>query len=254
MRENSVVCIAGASRGIGEALARAFAADGASLLLLARSASVLTLAEELSQAAPSMGQCCDVSSWSEVQNAIETGREKFGHIDVLVNSAALLGPTGVLWSTNPDEWASTVNANLTGTYNTMRAVLPHMIEARRGKIINFAGGGAAYAYPNFTAYGASKAAIVRLTETVAVEAAPFNVQANVIAPGAIETEMLKAVRRAGGEVRTVGTMDQPVALVRYLASPESDHITGRFIHAKDDYRDWPHSLSADSYTLRRVTQ
>ncbi|MDZ4796657.1 MAG: SDR family oxidoreductase [Bryobacteraceae bacterium] len=254
MMEPLNVCIAGASRGIGEAIARSFAADGASVLLLARSESVLALADELSPHSPALAKRCDVSCWEDVQSAIEAGREHFGRIDVLVNTAAVLGPTGVLWSTDPAQWAATMNANLIGSYHTMRAVLPHMIEARRGKVINFAGGGAAYAYPNFTAYGASKAAIVRLTETVAVEAAPFNVQANVIAPGAIETEMLQAVRRAGGEVRTTATMDQPVALVRYLASAASDHITGRFIHAKDDYRDWPQAMPADSYTLRRVTQ
>jgi NAD(P)-dependent dehydrogenase (short-subunit alcohol dehydrogenase family) len=134
----------------------------------------------------------------------------------------------------------------------MRAVLPHMIRNNHGKIMNFAGGGAAYGYPRFTAYAASKVAVVRMSETVAQECAGYNIQVNSIAPGAIDTEMLRAVRASGGEVRSVGTMDQPVALLLFLASPKSDHITGRFIHAKDSYREFLPDLPVDTYTLRRV--
>ncbi len=247
-----VVCIAGASRGIGRAAAEAFASQGARLLLLARSRELLDVAKELSSRTEVLAVQCDISKFEPVHTAVEKAIQQWGRIDVLVNTAAILGSTGEIWTTDPEQWAAAVNVNLVGTYNTMRAVLPHMIEARSGKIVNFAGGGAAYAYPLFTGYGSSKAAVVRLTETVAMECAPFGIQVNAIAPGAVETEMLRAVRAAGGEVRTVGSMQQAVDLVLFLAAAGSDHVSGRFIHARDCYREFPAAMMADSYTLRRV--
>jgi fengycin family lipopeptide synthetase B len=246
MQPPPLVCIAGASRGIGRAVAEAFARQGARLLLLARSEPAPAMNAE------SLSIQCDVSHFGSVRDAIDSAVARWGRIDVLVNCAAILGPTGELWTTGPSSWSDAIQANLVGTYNTMRAALPHMIRARSGKIVNFAGGGAAYGYPLFSAYGASKAAVVRLTETAAIECAPHGIQINVVAPGAIETAMLKQVREAGGEVKTVGTMQQAVDVVLYLASPAADHISGRFIHARDNYRDFPAPLSADAYTLRRI--
>lgn len=247
-----VVCVTGASRGIGKAVAEDFAAHGARLLLLARSGALLETAAQLQDKAEVLAIRCDVARFGLVRKAVEAAIARWARVDVLVNAAAVLGATGELWTTDPETWSAAIRVNLVGTYHTMRAVLPYMISARRGKIINFTGGGAAYGYPKFSAYAASKVAVVRLTETAALELAPYNVQVNVIAPGAIETDMLKGVRAAGGEIRTVGTMDQAVALVLFLASSESDHISGRFIHAKDSYRKFKPDMPLDSYTLRRV--
>lgn len=247
-----IVCIAGASRGIGRALAEAFADAGASLLLLARSEEVRSFAKELERRCQVEAASCDISQYAPVEEAVGKAVKRWGKIDVLVNTAAVLGATGEIWKSDPAEWDAAVRVNLLGTYHTMRAVLPHMVSAKSGKIVNFAGGGAAYGYPLFSAYGASKAAVVRLTETVAMECAPFGIQVNVIAPGAIETSLLKSVRAAGGEVRTVGKMEQAVDVVLFLASNHSDHLSGRFIHAKDQYREFSPDLPADAYTLRRV--
>ncbi|HYI95417.1 MAG TPA: SDR family NAD(P)-dependent oxidoreductase [Bryobacteraceae bacterium] len=249
---DKVVCITGASRGIGRAAAEAFAEQGARLLLLARSEDVVRVADDLRSQTEVSAHRCDVADSIQVESAIDAAVRKWGRVDVLINAAAILGPAGDMWTTSPDEWFDTVRVNLFGTYNTMRAVLPHMIRNNSGKIMNFAGGGAAYGYPRFTAYAASKVAVVRISETVAQECAGYNIQVNSIAPGAIDTEMLRAVRAAGGEVRSVGTMDQPVALLLFLASTQSDHITGRFIHAKDSYQEFLADLPADTYTLRRV--
>ena len=250
--KDKVVCITGASRGIGRAAAKAFAEQGARLLLLARSEDVFKVAGELGTQTEVLARRCDVADAAEVGLAVEAAVERWGRVDILINAAAILGPAGDLWTTGPDQWFETVRVNLFGTYNTMRAVLPHMIRHNSGKIMNFAGGGAAYGYPRFTAYAASKVAVVRISETLAQECAGYNIQVNSIAPGAIDTEMLRAVRAAGGEVRSVGTMDQPVTMLLFLASTESDHITGRFIHAKDSYQEFLPDLPADTYTLRRV--
>jgi len=251
MFSDKVVCIAGASHGIGRSLAEAFAREGASLLMLSRSKHVSAPDDCIGRADAIVMQC-DVSDYQNVQDAIASALARWGRIDILINAAAILGPTGELWKSDPQEWLSTINTNLVGTYNTIRAALPGMIERQDGKIINFAGGGAAYAYPRFSAYAASKAAVVRLTETVAAECLPHNISINVIAPGAIETRMLRSVREAGGEVRTVGTMDQVVDIVFFLASVRGVSISGRFLHAKDDYRVLTAGMPPDLYTLRRV--
>jgi NAD(P)-dependent dehydrogenase (short-subunit alcohol dehydrogenase family) len=247
-----VVCISGASRGIGRAVAEAFASRGARLLLLARSEALCGVAAKLGRHSEVAAVRCDISRFEPVREAIDQAVTRWGGIDVLVNAAAILGATGEIWTTDPGEWAAAVNVNLIGTYHTMRAAIPHMRQARSGKIVNFAGGGAAYGYPLFSSYGSSKAAVVRLTETVAMECAPYGIQVNAVAPGAIETEMLRAVRAAGGEVKTIGTMQEAVDVVLFLADGGSEHLSGRFIHARDAYREFPPQLAADCYTLRRV--
>ncbi len=250
-----VVFITGASRGIGKAIAEAFAARGAKLVLVSKTENVQKTANELNNkrnaeyAVPYKG---DVSDYVFIKKAVKTTVETWGAIDILVNAAAILGPTGILIDNDPLEWKRTIEVNLLGVYYTMHEILPAMKKNQRGKIINFAGGGAAYAYPNFSAYGTSKAAVVRLTETIAEEFTPYNIQVNVIAPGAVETDMLKEVRRSGGEVRTTVEMDKPVSLVLFLASPHSNHITGRFIHSKDDYWNFPKDMGEELYKLRRV--
>jgi NADP-dependent 3-hydroxy acid dehydrogenase YdfG len=218
-----VVCVAGSSRGIGRAVAQAFAGCRARLLLLARSGEVFDTARALETSTEVLPAACDVREYDRVREAIARAMDRWGRIDVLVNSAAVLGATGEIWTTDPKEWASAIDVNLSGAYHTMRAALPHMIRAKSGKVVNFAGGGAAYGYPKFSAY-----------------------------PGAIETDLLAAVRTAGGEVRTLGTMKQAVELVLFLASSSANHLSGRFIHSRDSYRWFPQDISDDAYTLRRV--
>jgi 3-oxoacyl-[acyl-carrier protein] reductase len=246
-----VACITGASRGIGLAVAEAFAQQGVRLLLLARSEPVLTTGN-LPSETEVIARRCDVASLSDVKKAAEAAFARWGQVDVLVNAAAILGATGETWNADPAQWTDAIQTNLIGTFHTARVFLPGMIERRAGKIVNFAGGGAAYGYPRFSAYASSKAAVVRFSETLALECAPHGVQVNAIAPGAIETDLLRQVQTAGGEVRTVGTMSDAVALILYLASNASGHVTGRFIHARDEYTGWPESMPADRYTLRRV--
>lgn len=145
-----------------------------------------------------------------------------------------------------------------------------MIKQRRGKIINLSGGGAAYPAPHFSAYAASKAAVVRFTETLAEEMKAFNIQVNAIAPGAINTGIQEEVLAAGeiaGEkalaeakkVReTGGTPPKvPAALAVFLASDESNGLTGKLISAVwDDWKEmgkrFPEIMSTNIYTLRRV--
>lgn len=248
----AVVVIAGAGRGIGEAVARDFARRGCRLALVSQSYRAEKLADELSSRTETIGIQCDIADYGAVAAGVKRVIERWGVIDVLVNAAAMLGPTGDFWTLPPDQWKRTVDVDLCGTFNLMRAVTPGMVALRSGKIVNFAGGGAAYGYPQFSAYGCSKAAVVRLTETAALELAEHNVQVNVIAPGAIDTVLLRQVRAAGGEVGTIGRMEDAVRLVAYLASNEAGTLSARFIHAHDDYWEFPADMDKDLYTLRRV--
>lgn len=245
-----VVCVTGATGGIGSAIVAAFDAQGARLVLIChtRDAAMKAIQRRYPDALCFAG---DIADAKFVKRIVREATQKFKRIDVLVHAAAMLGPVGEAHTTDVRLWQKTIQTNLVGSYLLVHEVLPGMVRRKQGKIVLFAGGGAAYSYPRFSAYGVSKAALVRFTEIVADEVAPYNVQVNIIAPGAVETKMLAQVRRAGGEVRTVTTVDMPVALVLFLASHASNHITGRFIHAKDGYRSFK-ELGPDMYKLRRI--
>jgi NAD(P)-dependent dehydrogenase (short-subunit alcohol dehydrogenase family) len=270
---DKVAIVTGAGRGIGKAIAIAFGREGANVVAASRTLSeVSDTAKEIE----ALGRQClplraDISSRDDVEDMVYKTLEMFGRIDILVNNAGMLGPIGPLHENNIDEWIKTVHVNLIGTFLCCRAVLPAMIRQRRGKIINLSGGGAAYPKPNFSAYACSKAAVVRLTETLAEEVKDYNIQVNAIAPGAIKTRMVKQIVEAGeaagetalADARKVledgGAGFEPVtSLAVFLASDESDGLTGRLISAIwDDWR----SLDKDEikeimrkgyYTLRRI--
>jgi NAD(P)-dependent dehydrogenase (short-subunit alcohol dehydrogenase family) len=270
---DKVAIVTGAGRGIGRAIAMAFGREGANVVAASRTLSeVSDTAKEIE----ALGRQClplraDISSRDDVEDMVRKTLEMFGRIDILVNNAGMLGPIGPLHENNIDEWIKTVHVNLIGTFLCCRAVLPAMIRQRRGKIINLSGGGAAYPKPNFSAYACSKAAVVRLTETLAEEVKDYNIQVNAIAPGAIKTRMVEQIVEAGeaagetalADARRVledgGAGFEPVtSLAVFLASDESDGLTGRLISAIwDDWR----SLDKDEikeimrkgyYTLRRI--
>ena len=266
--------ITGAGRGIGRAIALAFAREEADMLVASR-----TLAEvaETAEEARALGRRAlavkvDVSNRDEVERMVARALEEFGKVDILANSAGVYGAIGPLADNDPEKWVQTVRINLFGTFFCARAVLPFMIRQRRGKIINLSGGGASSPLPNFSSYAASKAAIVRLTETLAEEVKEFNIQVNAIAPGAVNTRLMDEILAAGpaaGEEMLARTRRQKetggvpperaAALAVFLASEESDGLSGRLISAVWD--DWQSMngridqiMASDLYTLRRVTE
>ena len=267
-----VALVTGAGRGIGRAIAVVLAEAGADLILLARTAGELsqTAAQVQALGREALPLVADVSQCTEVQGAVGQGLARFGRIDVLVNNAGIQPPIGPLVENDPDAWTQAVEVNLFGTFHCIQAVLPGMIEQRSGKIINLSGGGATGPRPNFSAYAASKAAVVRLTETLAEEVRPYNIQVNAIAPGAVNTRMLDEVlvagRAAGEELsaaqRRQGQGGTPpelaAALVVFLASAGSAGLTGKLISAPhDDWQHWDAGRIAELagspwYTLRRL--
>jgi 3-oxoacyl-[acyl-carrier protein] reductase len=267
-----VVIVTGAGRGIGKSVAIAFAKQKASLSLIAR-----TLAE-LEQVAGEIGegelrpmiQQCDIGDPNQVDKVVSATLKRFGRIDVLVNNAGIQGPIGPVEDLDFDSWKRVIDVNLMGTLRLMQRVIPVMKGQRWGRILNVSGGGATSALPRFTAYAASKVAIVRLTETIAQEVKEYGICVNAVAPGNVNTRMteeaIAAGDRAGSEhvkkLRSIkdqgGISPELVAnLILFLASDEASGITGRLLSAVWD--NWKAIIehrvelgSSDIYTLRRI--
>jgi NAD(P)-dependent dehydrogenase (short-subunit alcohol dehydrogenase family) len=263
-----VVLITGAGRGIGKRLAIGYAARGARVGLLARSKAELDLAQlEIEHAGGvALRLRADVRNCSEVASAVELVQAQLGPVDILVCAAGVQGPIGPLVECDLTAWADTLQTNLLGVVHACRSVLPSMIERRSGKIIVLSGGGAANGRANFTAYAASKAAVVRFVESLAEEVRNHNVQVNCMAPGGtysnITDEILRAGDKAGWkeiqdatQIRLTGGVspEKQVHLALFLSSERSNHVSGKLIHVNDDWRRLEHStVNPEVYTLRRV--
>jgi 3-oxoacyl-[acyl-carrier protein] reductase len=262
--------VTGGGRGIGEAIALRFAAEGARLAIAARTAAEL---DHVAEACRAVGAECsvhvvDVSVRKQVQELVRS----VGPVDVLVNCAGAYGPIGPLVDNDLDEWEQGLRVNLLGTLYACREVIPAMVQRRRGSIINMSGGGATAPLPNFTLYAVSKAAVVRLTDTLAAELNNTGVRVNAIAPGAIDTrlqdEVLAAGERAGEIFQRMRSMrdsgngatpvDVPARLAVFLASDASEGLTGRIISAPHDpWERWDanriqHMAASNWFTLRRL--
>ncbi len=262
------VLVTGAGRGLGKRLAIGFAQAGARVGLLARSKAELDLANlEIEHGGGnSLRIRADVTDFEQLCAAVDRMRVHYGGVHVLVCAAASQGPIGPFAEVNPRAWADTVNTNLLGVVNACRAVLPHMIERRSGKIIVLSGSGAATPRPNFSAYAASKAALARFVETVAEEVRDHNIQINCLGPGGAYTSMTDEILRAGEkagwkeseealEVRQTGGIapERQIQLALFLASEQSNHVTGKLIHVSDDWKRLKNqNVHPDIYTLRRL--
>ncbi|MDO8616010.1 MAG: SDR family oxidoreductase [Dehalococcoidia bacterium] len=267
-----VAVVTGAGRGIGKEIALGLAREGASVVAASRTPAEIeaTIAEIAAGGGQALAFRADIARAADVKALVGAALDRFGQIDILVNNAGTFGPIGPLLTNDSEAWVRTVMVNLVGTVLCTQAVLVGMVQRRQGKIINLSGGGAASPRPNFTAYAASKAAIVRFTESVAKEVAAYNVRVNAMAPGPVFTRLTESIIRtgpaAGAEALREAyrqrsgdnaSLAEAVALAVFLASDESGCLSGRFISAVwDDWRAIPSQLdritSSDLYTLRRV--
>jgi NAD(P)-dependent dehydrogenase (short-subunit alcohol dehydrogenase family) len=263
------VLVTGAGRGIGKRLAMGFATQGARVGLLARSKPELDLCNlEIEHAGGNALRIrADVADYEQVAASIERMRVQFGSApQVLVCAAGTLGHPGPFVESSTKAWNEIIQTNLIGVMNACRAVLPDMVQRRKGKIIVLTGGQGSQARPNFALYAATKAAIVSFVESVAEEVRDQNVQINCMSPGASYTHMtdqiLSAGERAGWKevedaqhVRLTGGIpaDKQIELALFLGSEASNHISGRLIHVLDDWKRLREStVKPELYTLRRV--
>lgn len=265
---NKNILITGAGRGIGKRLAIGLAAKGARVGLLARSKAEIDLAKlEIEHAGGiSLHLRADVRDLDQLMAAAERMRVLWGSIDVLIAAAGIQGPIGPFLDTPPKAWAETIETNLIGVANSIRAVLGSMVERRKGKIIVLSGGGSLTARPNFSAYAAAKTGVVRLVETIAAEVSDHNVQVNCMAPGGSYTSMTDEILEAGDkagwkeiedatDIRTTGGIqaDKQILLAAFLASEASNHISGKVVHVTDDWKKLERTtVNPELFTLRRV--
>ena len=271
--DSQVAVITGSGRGIGRAIALAYAREGAKLALAARSETELqeTVSAVSELGAEAIAVRTDVTSQEDTERLAHRVVERFGRIDVLVNNAGNSGPVGPLHVNDIADWVNTINVNLTGTFLVCRAVIPVMLERSEGKIINLSGVGATNAWSNMSAYCSSKAAVVRLTEVLAQELDGKGITVNALGPGSVHTSMwdrmTEQAAQAGADfIHQLGlrvtsgggaSIDECAELAVWLASSESGALTGRLISAAtDDFRGLPlriaEIMAGDAYTLRRV--
>lgn len=266
------IIITGASEGLGFEIAKKFVSEGHNVAICARNGNKLIEAfKELQKRNNEIMDCtADVSKKSDVEWFIKNCIEEYKKIDVLINNAGIYGPKGKIEDTGSKDWEQCIKTNLLGPYYTMKYIIPHMKQNKYGKIINIAGGGATKPLPFISAYAASKAGLVRLTESIAEEVKDYNIDVNCVSPGLLETKMYHEAINAGPEIVGKKFFDEIVKkektplsvgaeLCYWLASKESDGITGRLISAPwDDYMNPVFKTilrqNKDLYTLRRVNE
>jgi NAD(P)-dependent dehydrogenase (short-subunit alcohol dehydrogenase family) len=271
--KDRVAIITGAGRGIGRAIALAFAREGAQLFLAARTEHELAETAMACKGTGGKAQVVitDVSDWNQVQHLISTAIQETERVDILVNSAGIYGPIGPTADIDIPAWIRGAEVNLFGPFYLCRALIPHFIKRKQGKIILLGGGGATAPLPNFSSYAATKAGVVRLADTLAEELKPYNIQVNVIAPGLVDTQLQDEVLAAGSlagalfdkikQARDTGagavSPEVAASLALFLASQASGKLTGKLIAAPyDPWREWvgkADELNATPlYTLRRL--
>ncbi|HLB34839.1 MAG: hypothetical protein A3F67_03325 [Verrucomicrobia bacterium RIFCSPHIGHO2_12_FULL_41_10] len=248
--------ITGASSGIGKAIALRMASKKIPLLLVGRQHSLIPIQEAIGQAG-GVAEIFDADlvkheHWkSELSKNIAS---KNGAQWSVVLAASILGsPREECELSN---YNHVFNTNVVGNLAVLEACLPQMTQTQFGRIVFFAGGGAAYAYPEFPAYALSKVSTVRLTENLAAIYPPSTGLSFVcLAPGAVDTPMLAKVIAAGGEVKTKTNIEEPVNFVEEYCNSNSNILSGRYIHVRDNWKDYlsgSKQVIQDQFFLRRI--
>jgi 3-oxoacyl-[acyl-carrier protein] reductase len=267
--KNKNVLITGAGRGIGKRLALGFASLGARIALVGRSKAEIDLAHiEIEQAGGNALRIrTDVTDPEQLTLATDRARVAFGTpIDILICAAATIGPINAFMQSSLKAWKEAFTINLMGVVHAVRAVLPSMTEKRAGKIIVLTCETDQSPRVNLSAYTTSKTAVVRFVEAVAAEVFEHNVQFNCLDPGPAYTNLTDEIIRAESrleakvvseakETRRTGGVSPALQLrvASFLASEESNHITGKLIHVTDDCNKLRNdTLRPDALTLRRA--
>ena len=224
--------VTGAARGIGQAIAGRLASEGAQVLIAdLDEAAGQAAAAELGSMATAFP--LDVTSDDSWKSAVLTATNLFGRVDILVNNAGIAGRSAPTWELSVDEWRQVIDVDLTGVFLGCRAVLPEMIDAGYGRIVNIASIAGKEGNPNAAPYSAAKSGVLGLTKAIAKEVATRGVIVNAITPAVIQTEILKQLSQEHVDYMTsripMGRVGQPhevAALAAFLCSEEVTFSTG----------------------------
>ena len=232
MLEGKVALVTGASRGLGRALALAYAEGGAKLVLNSRSANPLkpVVEQAESSGAEVLAVPADVASNADVEKLVNAAVNRFGSIDILVNNAGLLGPRVKIEEYPEDEWRQVIDANLTAPFLLSKAIIPHMPAG--GSIINVVSGVSVEGRAEWGAYSVSKFGVEGLTQILAAELEDRGIRANAVDPGGMRTEM-RAAAYPEEDPQTKITPEENTAVFLYLASDESKDVSGQRFKAQE---------------------
>ncbi len=233
--------VTGASRGIGAATARALAAEGAAVTLLARGReAVEALAAELRRTgAQVQAMACDVADFVQVQTAVNGARNAFGRVDILINNAAVIEPIGSLSSSDPVAWARAIDINVKGVYHGMRAVLPGMRAQGSGIIVNIGSGAAHNPLEGWSQYCSSKAATAMLTRCGHLENKGRGIRVVSLSPGTVATDMQRKIRASGInpvsqiEFSAHAPVEAPAKAVVWICGPDAAEFAGQEVSLRD---------------------
>jgi 3-oxoacyl-[acyl-carrier protein] reductase len=229
--------IAGGASGIGLGVATRLVAEGASVCLWDLDQDALARATA-SLGSRSTGLRVDIADWEQVERAAAETVARLGGIDVLVASAAITGPNGVLWEYPVDKWRQVIDINVNGMFYCNRAVVPPMLQGGYGRIVNVASVAGKEGNPNASAYSTSKAAVIGLTKSLGKELATRNITVNAVTPAAVRTPIFEQMTQQHIDfmlskipMGRFGQVEEITALICWIASEECSFTTGSVFDA-----------------------
>ncbi len=237
-----VIIVTGASRGIGAAAAIALAAEGATVMLTARNGGLAAeIAEGITRSGGrASGTSCDVSDYAAVEALVSQTEGRFGPIDALINNAGVIEPIATIAESDPAVWARNIEINLVGAYNPIRALLPRMIKAGGGTIVNVSSGAAIRPLDGWGAYCSAKAGLAMLTRAVMLENTANGIRVFGFQPGTTDTDMQVTIRASGINVvskiprENLTPVAHPAAAIVYLCTPAADDLNGQEFSLRDE--------------------
>jgi 3-oxoacyl-[acyl-carrier protein] reductase len=233
---SKTVMISGASRGIGRAIAKELAVQGANISFnfLQNEQGAADVAGELNElGASSKAFQADIRDYEAVKSWVEETKKIYGALDIVINNAGVIKDKALALM-DTDDWHNVINTNLDGTFNLTRASIISLIKQKSGIIINISSVSGIVGLPRQTNYAASKAGIIGFTKSLAREVGPYNIRVNAVAPGFIETEMLDDLSEEYRKqiikeipLNRLGKVEEVAKIVNFLVSEDAGYVTGQ---------------------------